>query len=177
MAIERWSIDTAHSSLYFIVRHLVVTKVRGTFTKWSGTIDLDAEDVSRSHVSAKIDVASIDTREAQRDGHLRSADFFDVEKFPEMTFTSTRVDGENVVGELSLHGVTKEVKLSVESLGKHKDPWGNERMAYSAKGALNRSDFGLKYNQVLEAGGLLVSDKVEIEIEVQALRAKAEAAA
>jgi polyisoprenoid-binding protein YceI len=122
------------------------------------------------------DVASIDTREEKRDGHLKSPDFFDAEKFPKLTFASKRVEGQGdrfkVVGDLTLHGVTKEVTLDITSEGSGKDPWGNERRAFSAHGHLNRSDFGLKWNQALETGGVLVGEKVDIEAEISAIKAK-----
>jgi polyisoprenoid-binding protein YceI len=176
MATVRWNIDTAHSTVEFVARHLVVTKVRGHFTKWTGHIDLDQEDVTKSSAEVTIEAASIDTRDAQRDGHLRSADFFDVEKFPQITFTSRKVEKDGgelkVTGDLSIHGVTKEVSLHVEDHGTNKDPWGNTRVLFAAKTHINRKDFGLTWNQALETGGVLVSEKIEIEIEVQAVKAK-----
>jgi polyisoprenoid-binding protein YceI len=174
VGIKSLNIDTTHSSVGFVVRHMVVSKVRGTFGGFKGTIAYDPQNVERSVVDVEIDVNSIDTREAKRDAHLRSADFFDVEKFPTMTFHSTSVartsdDTLNVTGDLTLHGVTKPVTLVVDELGGGKDPWGNDRLAWSARVALNRKDWGLNWNQVLEAGGLLVSEKIDIEIEIQAL--------
>ncbi|APR77938.1 YceI family protein [Minicystis rosea] len=160
----------------FWVRHLMVTKVHGAFTKWSGTLALDEDDVTRSQLDVRIDVASIDTKEAQRDGHLRSPDFFDVEKYPEMIFKSTSVerasDGNlRVRGDLSLHGVTKSVTLDVEDSGRAKHPMtGDLRAGFSARTSILRSDFGLTWNAVLEAGGVAVSDKVEINLEIQAFR-------
>jgi polyisoprenoid-binding protein YceI len=172
--MKRLNIDTSHSGVHFIVRHMVVSKVRGVFSKFSGTIDYDAENVERSSVAVEIDAASIDTREAKRDDHLRSADFFDVEQFPKLTFQSTGVkqtgsDTLAVAGDLTIHGVTRPVTLKVEQLGGGKDPWGNQRLVWSASTEINRKDFGLNWNQVLEAGGLLVSEKVTIELEIQAL--------
>ena len=177
MATERWTIDTSHSSVDFVVRHMVVSKVRGTFGKWSGEIELDPQDPAKAKASARIEVASIDTREAQRDGHLKSADFFDAEKFPEITFTSKRIEPKSatevrVVGDLTIHGETREVVLEAELLGRGKDPWGNERAGFSARTSINRTDYGLRWNQVLEAGGLLVGEKIEIEVDVEAVRAK-----
>lgn len=168
------NIDTSHSGVHFIVRHMVVSKVRGVFGAFSGTIDYDAENVERSKVQVEIDAASIDTREAKRDAHLRSADFFDVENFPKLTFQSTGVkktgdDTLAVTGDLTIHGVTRPVTLKVEQSGGGKDPWGNERLVWSATTDINRKDFGLNWNQVLEAGGLLVSEKIVIELEIQAL--------
>ena len=133
--------------------------------------------MSASAAEAKIAIASIDTSEAKRDAHLKSADFFDAEKFPEMTFKSKRVEGKGpsfkLIGDLSLHGETKEVSFDVTSEGVGKDPWGNERQGFTAKTHINRSDFGLKWNQALEAGGVMVGEKVEIEVEVSAIKAKA----
>jgi polyisoprenoid-binding protein YceI len=176
MATENWNIDTSHSTADFVVRHMVVSKVRGTFHKWSGAIQLDTEDFSKSKVSAKFEVGSIDTRDAQRDGHLKSADFFDVEKHPEMTFTSTKVTGNpekfDVTGPLTIRGTTHEVTLHVEGLGTGKDPWGNTRNGYSAKTSISRKDFGMTWSQALETGGVLVGDKIEIELEIQAVQAK-----
>jgi polyisoprenoid-binding protein YceI len=177
MAVEQWNIDTAHSGVYFVVRHMVVSKVRGSFTRWSGVITSADAAPGSARVEARIEVASIDTREPQRDAHLKSADFFDVERYPEIAFRSTRVepvDEHNLrlTGDLTIRDVTRSVTLAVEFLGRGKDPWGNERMGFSATTAVNRGDFGLKWNQMLESGGVLVGEKVEIEIEVEALKAQ-----
>jgi polyisoprenoid-binding protein YceI len=171
--MKRLNIDTSHSGVHFVVRHMVVSKVRGVFGQFSGTIDYDADNVEQSKVAVEIDAASIDTREPKRDAHLRSADFFDVEQFPKLTFQSTGVkrtgsDTLAVTGDLTIHGVTRPVTLKVEELGGGKDPWGNERLVWSAKTDINRKDFGLNWNQVLEAGGVLVSEKIAIELEIQA---------
>jgi polyisoprenoid-binding protein YceI len=176
MAAHKWTIDTVHSSVGFSVRHLMVTKVHGAFNKWSGTLELDEEDISRSRVEVQIDTASIDTKEAQRDGHLRSPDFFDVEKYPHITFKSTSVeragDGHfHVTGDLTIHGVTHPAKLDVEDGGRAKHPMaGDLRAGFSAHTSIKRSDFGLTWNAVLEAGGVAVSDKVDIALEIQANR-------
>jgi polyisoprenoid-binding protein YceI len=177
-----YSIDTTHSEITFTVRHMVFAKVRGHFTKWSATLAYDPADATKSKVDVDIDVASIDTREAQRDAHLRSADFFDAGKFPAIKFASKRVTSTSkgryqLAGDLTLHGETHEVTLDVEQTGGGKDPWGNERLGFTLKGALSRSEWGLKWNQALETGGVLVSDKVEIEAEVQVVRAAASAGA
>jgi polyisoprenoid-binding protein YceI len=179
MALASYTIDATHSSVGFAVRHLVIAKVRGVFTRFTGSFAFDAEDLSKSQVTVTIDASSIDTREAQRDGHLKSADFFDVEKFKDLTFKSTRVEGTGselkVTGELTMHGVTKEVTLDVEHEGTGKDPWGNERQGFSAKGAVNRKDFGLVWNQTLDAGGVALGEKVEISIDVEGIKDKAAA--
>jgi polyisoprenoid-binding protein YceI len=173
-----YSIDNAHSDVSFSVRHMMFAKVRGHFTKWSANLAFDPAKPAASSVEVSIDAASIDTREPQRDGHLRSADFLDAENFPKITFKSRRVETAGtghykVTGDLAIRGVTREVMLDVEEGGRGKDPWGNERVAFLAKTTINRADFGLKWNQALEAGGVLVGEKVEVEIDVQAVAAKA----
>jgi polyisoprenoid-binding protein YceI len=182
MKTNGWNIDTAHSGINFSVRHMVVSKVRGRFAKYSGKVELDEEDLTRSRVEATIEAASIDTGTAQRDDHLRSPDFFDVEKFPELRFQSTRIDKLDderyrLSGELTIRDVTREISLEVEYGGRATDPWGNERIGFIARGSLDRKDFGLKWNQALEAGGVLVGNRVEIELEVQAVKAAAAKAA
>jgi len=167
-----YSIDTTHSEISFTVRHMVFAKVRGQFKTWSATLDYNASKPEQSKVAVEIDVASIDTREAQRDGHLKSPDFFDAEKFPKLSFKSTRVVAAEqgkykLTGDLTIRDATHEVTLDVESTGSGKDPWGNARLGFSLRGKINRGEFGLKWNQVLEAGGMLVSDQVDIEAELQ----------
>jgi len=171
-----YSIDNAHSDVSFSVRHMVFAKVRGHFTKWSANLALDTSNPTNSSVDVEIDASSIDTREAQRDGHLKSPDFLDVGKYPTITFKSRRVEGAGpkkykAVGDLTIHGVTREVSLDVEELGGGKDPWGNQRMLFSAKTSIDRTDFGLKWNQALEAGGLLVGERVDIEVDVETVAA------
>ncbi len=179
MATERFTIDSSHSGIHFAVRHMVVAKVRGAFTRFQGTIDLDEADPSTAKVSARIEAASIDTREPKRDEHLRSADFFEVDRYPELVFESTGVekagDGYRVTGALTLHGVTRTVVLEAELLGGGKDPWGNRRVGFQARTTINRKDFGLHWNAALETGGVLVGEKVEIEIDVEAIKDKAAA--
>ncbi len=175
---ESWNIDTAHSQITFTVRHMVFAKVRGKFAKWSGTLQLDPQDLGKSQVAVTIDAASIDTSDGQRDGHLKSPDFFDVAQFPELSFKSRRVETRGavkarIIGDLTLHGVTKEVVLDAEVSGRGKDPWGNERIGFSATTAVDRTDFGLKWNQALEAGGVLVGTKVDIDLELQVIKQKA----
>ena len=178
MATTTWNIDTTHSGIHFSVRHMVVAKVRGSFRQFSGTVLLDEQQPTASSVSVRIDTPSIDTGVAQRDAHLRSPDFFDVEKFPSITFQSTKVEqtsgnGLKVTGNLTLRDVTREVVLEAEQLGMGKDPWGNVKAAFEAKTSIDRRDFGLKWNQALEAGGVLVGEKVEISLEIQAAKAQA----
>jgi polyisoprenoid-binding protein YceI len=182
MKTNKWNIDVTHSGVSFTIRHMVVSKVRGRFAKFSGALNLDDDDMTRSTIEATIDAASIDTGTPERDAHLRSADFFDVEKFPELRFRGSRIEklGEDhyrVIGELTIRDVTREVSLDVEAGGQAKDPWGNERVGFVAKATLDRKDFGLKWNQVLEAGGVLVGDRVDIELDVQGVKAAAAQAA
>ena len=169
-------IDPSHSTAGFKVRHLMVSNVRGEFSDVAGTVVFDAEDSANSKVEAAIDATTIQTRDNQRDQHLKSADFFDVEKFPKITFISKKVapvgEGEwRVVGDLSIHGVTKEVVLDVEGpTPEVKDPWGNIKIGATATTKVNRKDFGLGWNVALEAGGVLVGDEVAIQLELEMTR-------
>ena len=178
METTTWTLDTAHSGIAFSVRHMVVAKVRGRFGSWTGSVQLDEQDLTRSQVDVQIDASSIDTGNEQRDTHLRSADFLDVEQFPNLRFQSTRVENAGaerfrVLGKLTIHGVTREVTLEVERGGTGKDPWGNQRVGFAATTSILRSDFGLTWNQALETGGLLVADRVDIELDVQAVQSAA----
>lgn len=182
MALTKWDFDLAHSSVNFHVRHLMVSKVHGRFTSWSGVLELDDQDLTKSRVEVSIDVASVDTKDDKRDDHLRSADFFDAANHPKITFKSKRVerDGDDyrVTGDLTIRGTTKEIVLAVEGGGEHvKDPWGGVRTGFSAKAAVDRKEFGLMWNVALEAGGFLVGDKVEITLEIEAIKASADKAA
>ena len=176
MAVQKWTIDTGHSTVGFWVRHLMVTKIHGAFTKWIGSVELDEEEPTRSSVEVQIDVASIDTKEAQRDAHLRSPDFFDAEKHPHITFKSTSIEraGEGhfyVKGDLTIRGVTRSITLDVEDGGRAKHPMtGDARAGFSAHTSIKRADFGLTWNAMLDAGGVAVGDKVEINTEIQAFR-------
>jgi len=175
MNIERWEIDSSHSGIHFSVRHLVIAKVRGKFARWTGSLAVPEGDLDRASVEVTIDASSIDTGVADRDTHLKSADFFDVATYPELHFKSGRIerlggDDLRLTGELTIHGVTREVELAVESTGRTMDPWGNERLGFEAKTSVNRKDFGLTWNQVLETGGVMVGDKVEIELELEAVK-------
>jgi len=175
MRTERWEIDSSHSSVHFSVRHLVIAKVRGTFGRWSGTVQVPDGDFSKATVTATIDASSIDTGVAQRDAHLKSPDFFDVAQYPELRFVGKRVQPRSgvdidVVGDLTIRGITREVVLRVEQHGQAKDPWGNVRAAFTVKTSIDRKDFGLTWNQVLETGGVMVGDRVEIEAEIQAVK-------
>jgi polyisoprenoid-binding protein YceI len=161
-----WVIDPTHSEVGFVARHLMVTKVRGSFADVSGTVVV-ADDVEQSSADVVIKTASVTTGTADRDGHLRGADFFDVEVFPEMTFVSTSFDGDTLVGDLTIKSVTKPVTLDVSFNGVATDPWGNEKAAFEAQGDLNRTDWGLTWNANLEKGGVLVSEKIKLVIDVQ----------
>lgn len=181
MAQTTWNIDPTHSGIHFSVRHMVVSKVRGRFASWNGELSFDPSDLTSAKVDVRIDANSIDTGVKDRDVHLRSADFLDVEQHPELRYRGERVEklGEReyrVHGELTIAGVTRPVALEVEFAGRAQDPWGNERALFEAKTQIDRKDFGLKWNQMLEAGGVLVGDKVEIQIELQAVNAAAKAA-
>ena len=182
MANETWQVDGAHSAVSLTVRHMVISKVRGRFAKWSATLALDTADLARSSVDVEIDAASIDTGVADRDAHLRSPDFLDAQKYPTLRYRSRRVealseDHLRVVGDLTIRDVTREVVLDVEHGGQGKDPWGNQRVGFTATASLNRKDFGLTRNQALETGGVLVADRVDVEIELQAIRQAASKAA
>jgi polyisoprenoid-binding protein YceI len=175
MAQLTYKIDPVHSSAQFSVRHMMITNVRGEFTKLSGTIVWDPENPGASTIEASIDAASISTREEQRDAHLKSADFLDVEKFPTLAFHSegiTGADGElDVVGNLTIHGVTREVALEVEGpTPEIKDPYGNVRIGATAGTKLYRKDFGLSWNSLLEAGGAIIGDEVKVTLDIQAIR-------
>lgn len=175
MSATQWDFDKAHSSINFSVRHLMVSKVRGQFLDWSGTLLLDHDDITRSKVEVTIQAASIDTKEEKRDAHLRGPDFFDVEKFPTLGFKSTSIDKVSdeelkIHGELTIHGVTKPVTLVTEVSGIQKDLWGGTRTGFSASVTIQREDYGLHYNAALEAGGVVIGKKVEVTLEIEAVR-------
>ncbi len=170
-----WQIDSAHSYLQFSVRHMMLAKVRGEFDKFSGTINLDEANPSASTVDVQIEVASINTREAQRDGHLKSPDFFDAEKYPTLAFKSKRVDVKDnthaiIVGDLSIRDVTKEVAVNVEYMGQSKTPFGTTNAGFEATTKINRKDFGLTWNAVLETGGVVVGDEIAVSIDLELVK-------
>lgn len=171
-----YQVDSVHSQVQFTVDHLMFFKVSGNFNEYQGTIEADSESKALKSVQATIKAASIDTREPKRDAHLRNADFFDVETYPELTFVSKRIEGEGaditVYGDLTMHGVTKEVVLKGAFRGENTDPWGNVRAGFSASTVINRHDFGLNWNKALETGGVVVGDEVEINLEIQAVKDK-----
>ncbi len=172
-ATRAFAIDKSHSEVMFQVRHLV-TRVRGRFSDFEGALDLNEAEPEKSSVRFSVNVASIDTNESQRDQHLRSADFFHADEHPTLTFASTKIvkksdDLFDVTGNLAVRGVTREITVPVSYLGKAKDPWGNEKVGFEAETRLNRKDFGLNWNAVLETGGFLVGDDVTISVSLQAV--------
>jgi len=174
MALERWEIDSGHSGIHFSVQHMMLTRVRGTFSRWSGSLVAEDGDLRHASISILIDASSIETGLAERDAHLKSADFLNTTNFLEMTFEGRvcekpRAKGLRIVGELSALGGKHELKFEVEPAGRTKDPWGHERAGFTAKGSLDRKALGLTWNQPLEAGGFLVGDRVDFEIDVEAV--------
>jgi polyisoprenoid-binding protein YceI len=174
-AISTWAIDPVHSVPEFSVKHMVISTVKGRFTKVEGAIMLDEANPANSSVKATIDVTTIDTGEAQRDTHLRSADFFDVEKFPTIAFTSSKVERKSddeykVTGDLTIRAVTRPVVLDVEYEGQIKDAYGKQRAAFTATTQIDRKDFGLNWNMALEAGGFIVSNNVKVTLHIAAVR-------
>jgi polyisoprenoid-binding protein YceI len=177
VVITTWNIDPVHSTAQFKVKHMMIANVKGEFTGVTGTLKLYPADISQSQVQASIDATTINTREAQRDAHLKSADFFDVETFPILSFKSASIsqrgEGElEVAGDLTIHGVTRNVLFDVEGpSAPMKDPWGNTRIGLSATTRINRKDFGLTWNAALETGGILVGDEVTISLDVEFVQA------
>jgi polyisoprenoid-binding protein YceI len=174
-----WTIDAAHSLVEFSVKHMMITTVRGRFTKFTGTLNINDEHPERSTVEGTIDTGSIDTHEPNRDNHLRSADFFDAEKYPAITFRSRRIEptGDNqykVVGDITIKDVTREIVFNVTDEGQGKNPWGKQVRAFSAQATLNRKDFGLNWNVALETGGWLVGDQVKIAAEIELVKQEVE---
>ena len=173
IAAGTWTVDPAHSRVAFVARHLMVSKVRGSFGSFTGTITVGDDPLS-ARVEATVDANSIDTGDDGRDQHLRSGDFFDVEQYPTWSFASTalRPDGNDyiLVGDLTIKGITRKVEFELEFEGSATDPWGNLKAGFSAEAEISRKDFGLEWNVALEAGGVLVGDKVKIELDIQAVR-------
>ena len=178
-SVKTWNLDPAHTSVEFAVKHMMFTTVRGRFKTFNGTITVDEQNPDNSRVEVEFDAASIDTGVADRDTHLRSADFLDVEHHPKMTFKSRRVEGAHVkagdrfkvIGDLTIRGKAIEVTLNCSFEGAGKDPWGNEKAGFTATGEIDRREWGLTWNQALEAGGILVANTLKIEIEAQAVKA------
>jgi polyisoprenoid-binding protein YceI len=170
--VKTWQIDPAHTSVEFAVKHLMISTVKGRFSDVNGTLQGDLADPSNFSLEVNVGTASIDTRQPQRDAHLRSADFFETDKWPAITFVGRRIEGDvtdefKLYGDLTIRDVTKELKLEVTNEGTVKDPWGNMRIGFSAKGKVDRTSFGLLYNQALEAGGFMLGDEIKISIDVE----------
>jgi polyisoprenoid-binding protein YceI len=170
-----WTIDTAHSRIGFTARHAMVTKVRGSFTEFAGTAELNAEQPAASRIDLTVEVASVNTGNEQRDGHLRTNDFFDAETHPQIRFVSTsveRVDPENyrLTGDLTIKGITHPVTVDFEYTGVATDPYGNQRAGFEGKASINRKDWGVSFNAALETGGVLVSEKIGLEFDISAVR-------
>jgi polyisoprenoid-binding protein YceI len=170
-----WKIDPSHTHVEFGVRHLMIATVKGRFASLEGTVTVEDGDPTTAQIDVTIDAASIDTGVEQRDEHLRSADFFHADQYPVLRFTSSRIErtGENqlrATGDLTIRDVTREVVLDVEERGTARDPWGNERAGFSAKGKIDRADFGLTWNQALETGGVIVGNEVKLSLEVELVR-------
>lgn len=170
--LTTWSLDATHSHTGFSIKHLMISNVRGEFNEMVGTLSYDPLHVERSEVSVQIPVASIDTGDANRDAHLKNADFFDVEKYPEIAFRSTKWEQKSddeilVTGDFTMHGVTREITLRAEPTAIVKDPWGGSRVGFSATAKINRKDYGLTWNAGLETGGVLVGEDVKLTIEAQ----------
>jgi polyisoprenoid-binding protein YceI len=170
-----WQIDPAHSSINFTARHMMIAKVHGRFEKFSGTVNFDENNPTNTTVDVTIDAASLNTKEAQRDGHLHSGDFFDVETYPTLTFKSTRVelideDTAKLVGDLTIKDITKEVVLNVEYLGQAQSPWGTTNAGFTGTTTINRKDWDLNWNVALETGGFLVGDKIQINVELELVK-------
>ncbi len=174
VTLHTYAIDPSHSRLGFVVRHLGFSKVRGAFEQFEGTLNMDPEDLSTLEAEAIVQSASVTTNDENRDAHLRSEDFFDVENYPTITFKSTDVKDVSdssftLVGDFTLHGETESIELEGEFLGSGRDPFGNDKIALEARTTINRKDYGLNWNAALESGGVLVSDKVEIVLEIQGI--------
>ncbi len=169
MATATWALDPAHSEVQFKVKHMMITNVTGQFNVVNATIETDGDEFKKASVSFTADAVSVNTANEKRDEHLKSADFFDVEKYPSITFTSSSFDAttSKVAGDLTIKGITKPVTLDVEFSGTGKDPWGNVKAGFSLTGKINRTDWGLNWNAALETGGILVSEEVKLSAEVQ----------
>jgi polyisoprenoid-binding protein YceI len=175
MGKAKWVIDPAHSSVDFSVKHMMIANVKGTFKNFEASIEADPSDLTTANIEFTVDTASVDTRNGDRDAHLRSADFFDVENHPKMTFKATSIsktddDEYEVTGNLTIRETTKPQTFKVTFEGSGKDPWGNEKVGFDVKGTINRSDYGLTWNAALETGGVLVGDKIKISLDVQAAK-------
>lgn len=175
MTKTNWTLDPTHSEVDFSVKHMMISKVKGSFNKFDAKIVADPTDLTTADIEFTIDVASIDTRNEDRDNHLRSADFFEVESYPTLTFKATNIEKTDddeyaVTGDVTLHGVTRQETFHITFEGQGKDPWGNEKAGFSGKGKVKRSDYNLTWNAALETGGVLVGDQITITLEIQAVK-------
>ena len=175
MTKTKWTVDPTHSAIVFSVKHMMIAKVKGSFNKFDATISADPADLTTAEIDFTVDLASIDTRNTDRDNHLRSADFFDVEKNPTLTFKATNIkktkdDTYAITGDVTLNGVTKEETFDITFEGQGKDPWGTEKAGFSGKGKVKRSDYGLTYNAALETGGVLIGDQITLSIDIEAAK-------
>ncbi|ANU26469.1 YceI family protein [Planococcus versutus] len=170
--MKKWTVDTAHSEIGFSVKHMMISKVKGSFTSYEATIEANEEDLQGALIDFKIDVDSINTKNKDRDAHLRSADFFDAEQFPHITFKANEIikkaDKYEMTGDLTMKGVTRPATFEVEYNGKATDPWGSEVVAFDVEGKVNRKDFGLTWNQALETGGVMVGEDIKITLAIEA---------
>ena len=174
-----WKIDPAHTEINFTVRHMMISNVRGRFERFSGTVELDEQNPAKSKLSVQVETASVNTKEPQRDGHLRSPDFFNAEEYPNMTFESTNIEvldanHGRVTGDLTIRDITRPVTLDVEYAGQVKSPWGKTAAGFTATGSINRKDWGLEWNVALETGGWLVGEEVKINIECEIIKQEEE---
>lgn len=167
-----FNVDKSHSNVGFKVKHMMISNVVGNFKEFSGTIDYDEKTNTLNSISGKVLVASINTENKKRDKHLREDDFFSTEKYPNIVFESIKINGDELIGKFTLKGITKEVKFELENNGVIKDPWGNTRVGLSLEGKINRKDYGLTYNKVLEAGGVAVGDKIKLIIDIEGVLQK-----
>lgn len=169
-----WAIDPTHTTIGFTARHAMVAKVRGSFAEFEGTFTIDEANIAASSATLTAQIASVDTKNADRDAHLKSADFFDAEQFPTLTFVSTAVERKGndfiVTGDLTIHGVTKSVPVTFELVGTSTDPWGNARIGFEGHAEVNRKEFGLVWNAALETGGVLVSENIKVVLDVEAVK-------
>ena len=175
MTKTKWTVDPTHSAIEFSVKHMMIAKVKGSFNKFDANISADPADLTTAEIDFTVDLASIDTRNNDRDNHLRSADFFDVEKNPTLTFKATNVqktdeDTYAITGDVTLNGVTREETFDITFEGQGKDPWGTEKAGFSGKGKVKRSDYGLTYNAALETGGVLIGDQITLSIDIEAAK-------
>lgn len=169
-----YTIDASHSSVGFKIKHLMISNVKGSFDQFDGKFEYDEKSKTLTSLEGSVDVNSINTANAKRDAHLKNEDFFDVVKYPNITFKLIKLQGDKATGKLTMHGVSKEITLELENNGMVKDPWGNTRVGLTLTGKINRYDFGLKYNKVLEAGGLTIGEEVKLEVEIEGILDKAD---